>query len=641
MSIPMEAIRNGGILGRMKVGDDPSEEAAASKLWAVYVSEAEKYDRSLVDSWKSDMEGMLIFLLSQISQQLAAAANGSTFQTSTPAHFVPSASSLVCNALWFISLGLSLTCALIATLLEQWARDFLHKADMRSASAIRGDDDGSNVSTGDGSVASTRRPDYRALVWTVKSLADDAELEPFVEGLHDVLWGPGHIQDLLRNPDLQLLSRIESLLHSCSSGLLSVEASRRRKITCFKALWAIASLQTPGVLTHPEPLNFFGLSDNWDQTDEDKDMFHYSISATALTKWSTFLSLQGPMMALAQSLEADVKSHPDLPAEVDAEAFSHWYVERLQQYASGSKLPEAVNVSGLVAAFVQTAKGFCAKTHGILFHYLVWSAKLETAPHRYTDTEAAISFECPSSAMQHDLQWALSNATQPFPVDKWDTSNVAWIDVVIGRQGCFPPQFWVHIFEAFPITLLNGPSDVLGSTAVDGLAPDDVLTALWHVSFLSIGSWSSASEHYQPILEVSLLPHKTALLPDSLTGVDFGISQNNLFNSRILEARLIQLADFIDGFTSNFTLYKATETFNHITSNWCTYAQTTIHEDHQRRIAESMYRVLKCDNLHAVELLEITAKSFIFNVYEQSGVWGQRSNGVRVRGSRTRPHDVK
>jgi hypothetical protein len=39
---------------------DPSEEAAASKLWAVYASEAEKYDRSLVESWKSDMEGMLI-----------------------------------------------------------------------------------------------------------------------------------------------------------------------------------------------------------------------------------------------------------------------------------------------------------------------------------------------------------------------------------------------------------------------------------------------------------------------------------------------------------------------------------------------------------------------------------------------------
>ncbi|KAJ6563845.1 hypothetical protein B0H19DRAFT_1284873, partial [Mycena capillaripes] len=41
------------------------------------------------------------------------------------------------NVFWFLSLGLSLTCALVATLLEQWARDFLHKADMRSNPAIR------------------------------------------------------------------------------------------------------------------------------------------------------------------------------------------------------------------------------------------------------------------------------------------------------------------------------------------------------------------------------------------------------------------------------------------------------------------------------------------------------------------------
>ncbi|KAJ7658262.1 hypothetical protein DFH06DRAFT_990295, partial [Mycena polygramma] len=135
-------------------------------MWAVYVSEAEKYDRSLVESWKSDMEGMLIFaglfsasltafliesyktltpdsgdttanILAQISLQLAASANGTTYHVPSPTPFTPPTSSLVCNVLWFISLGLSLTCALIATLLEQWARDFLHRADMRSAPVIR------------------------------------------------------------------------------------------------------------------------------------------------------------------------------------------------------------------------------------------------------------------------------------------------------------------------------------------------------------------------------------------------------------------------------------------------------------------------------------------------------------------------
>ncbi|KAJ7152441.1 hypothetical protein C8R46DRAFT_481021, partial [Mycena filopes] len=146
--------------------DNPENENAAAKLWAVYVSEADKYDKSLVESWKSDMEGMLIFaglfsasltafliesyktlvpdsgdttvlLLTQISQQLAASANGTAFNFITPTPFAPLTSSLVCNTLWFISLGLSLTCALVATLLEQWARDFLHKTKIVSAPVVR------------------------------------------------------------------------------------------------------------------------------------------------------------------------------------------------------------------------------------------------------------------------------------------------------------------------------------------------------------------------------------------------------------------------------------------------------------------------------------------------------------------------
>jgi hypothetical protein len=41
---------------------DLNHDSAAAKLWSVYVGEAEKYDRALVESWKSDMEGMLIFV---------------------------------------------------------------------------------------------------------------------------------------------------------------------------------------------------------------------------------------------------------------------------------------------------------------------------------------------------------------------------------------------------------------------------------------------------------------------------------------------------------------------------------------------------------------------------------------------------
>ncbi|KAJ7029423.1 hypothetical protein C8F04DRAFT_1288280, partial [Mycena alexandri] len=164
-----EAVRDAKIFAEREKGNIPRDDAAAAKLWAVYISEADKYGKPLVESWKSNMEGMLIFaglfsasltafliesyktlspdsggqtvkLLAQISQQLASASNGSTLSLpiSPPSDpFNPSATSLICNALWFISLGLSLACALLATLVEQWARDFLHRVDTQSSPLIR------------------------------------------------------------------------------------------------------------------------------------------------------------------------------------------------------------------------------------------------------------------------------------------------------------------------------------------------------------------------------------------------------------------------------------------------------------------------------------------------------------------------
>ncbi|KAJ6502880.1 hypothetical protein C8R47DRAFT_1316835 [Mycena vitilis] len=143
------------------------DEAATSKLWEIYVSEAEKYDRALVESWRSDMDGMLIFaglfsasltaflmesyktlrpdsadttvlILTQILAQLNPSTNGSAVDVlSASSAFVPPATSLICNAFWFLSLGLSLSCALIATLVEQWAREFLHKANINSDPVTR------------------------------------------------------------------------------------------------------------------------------------------------------------------------------------------------------------------------------------------------------------------------------------------------------------------------------------------------------------------------------------------------------------------------------------------------------------------------------------------------------------------------
>ncbi|KAJ7113610.1 hypothetical protein C8R44DRAFT_533062, partial [Mycena epipterygia] len=135
--------------------------------WSIYIDEAKRYDTALVESWKADMEGMLIFsglfsasltafliesyralqpdsgdttvqILAQISKQLMAMSNNAPFTPPESPSFQPTLPSVICNTLWFISLSLSITCALLATLVEQWAREFLHKTETRPSPIRRG-----------------------------------------------------------------------------------------------------------------------------------------------------------------------------------------------------------------------------------------------------------------------------------------------------------------------------------------------------------------------------------------------------------------------------------------------------------------------------------------------------------------------
>ncbi|RDB28602.1 hypothetical protein Hypma_015969 [Hypsizygus marmoreus] len=141
--------------------DDPS-----TRIWSSYISGAEKHNRNLARSWKGDMDAILIFaglfsasvtafivesyktlsptqedtivvLLARISQQLATMPNATSSATAftpydvIPEPFVPSTSALVCNTLWFLSLGFSLLCALSATLVEQWVRNYLQATESR------------------------------------------------------------------------------------------------------------------------------------------------------------------------------------------------------------------------------------------------------------------------------------------------------------------------------------------------------------------------------------------------------------------------------------------------------------------------------------------------------------------------------
>ncbi|KAJ6488753.1 hypothetical protein C8R45DRAFT_247247 [Mycena sanguinolenta] len=376
------------------------DELAGAKLWSFYVSEAEKYDKALVAGWRSDMDGLLIFaglfsasltafliesyktlspdqgavtiaILAQISNQLQGGSNISAVDVAPLMDVRPTSAALVCNTFWFLSLGFSLACALIATLVEQWTRQFIYASDLKQSPIIRarvfaylfyglerfgmhamvqliplllhislllffagliaflqpintivaalavamlalislaylyltvlpmffsdspyrtplsniawgflrqlhalslsawkfltdGEDTlpSSQPIAGEKSIRTMfdvmlhdaadksegrAKRDGRAMVWALRSLTSDDELEPFVEALPELVWGPNgrrhgydNMINMLLESDLRLIPRIEALLRDCDSGLLAPDLQVRRQIFCIKALWALA-----------------------------------------------------------------------------------------------------------------------------------------------------------------------------------------------------------------------------------------------------------------------------------------------------------------------------------------------------------------------------------------------------------------
>ncbi|KAJ7445922.1 hypothetical protein FB451DRAFT_1292507 [Mycena latifolia] len=434
-------------------GDEPY-----AKIWSVYVSEAEKYDKALVDSWRGNMNGILIFaglfsviltvfiaesykslqtdpdpsvtILIHISTQLAN-STGIVPMSQAPSNQNLTA-ALICNTLWFISLGLSLASAMMATLVDQWAHDFLQRTEMVSSPVKRArifsylyygmqrfrmhevvtlvpfllhmallfffgglfaflfpvnksvafvalailiiigllyvfmtvlpvvwfdcpyKTPLSNVlwsilghtslfihrhfpssevkhqtavdthphlhpkmadamiqkATVRDDAGHREARDKRALAWTVKSLADDVELEPFIEGIPNAIWGPqgrrikydSLVRGLLDDPQVLLGSRIQHhLMLSCEKGLLDFKVRNRRQISCLKALWCLGMMA--GKNNEPvQPLSF--LQGPRFLPLPTPEAAHYLPSVAALADWNTLCSLHGHVKKLAASLRA-------------------------------------------------------------------------------------------------------------------------------------------------------------------------------------------------------------------------------------------------------------------------------------------------------------------------------------------------
>ncbi|KAJ7644932.1 hypothetical protein FB45DRAFT_300877 [Roridomyces roridus] len=524
----------------------PGDDLAAAKLWAVYISEAGKHDKVLVKRWKSDMEGLLIFaglfsasltafiiesykdlspdqsaimisLLERIAQQqLNPGAIPQALDPGIAPQTGPSTASLACNILWFLSLGLSLSCALIATLVQQWARDFLQNTEMRPSPIVRArifsylyfglqrfgmhtmvefipfllhlslllffaglvafllpinivitavaagilglisvtylcltvlpiisadspyrtplssaiwaffqqlsrlfcrgreaptDQESTLTSSEDTkvptmmevmvskAVASSPKRDQRdaqVIVWTVRSLTDNEELEPFVEALPDLIWGPGGqrrsydgmINKLLDAADLHLIPRIEALLRSCDSGLLVPETEARRRISCLKALWSLAYF----IGSYAGPRDSFPhfdhnlLKSQLNSKSTAPRLQDFALSASSLARWIDFCAVTSSVQRALTTLRSKQSNSTaqDLRVviqEVQQEAYSRDFGDFCTALAQGISF----NAKDLRSC-LESLESFELKSFDTLLPYLKSSAALDTAPYEFEAT---------------------------------------------------------------------------------------------------------------------------------------------------------------------------------------------------------------------------------------------------------------
>ncbi|KAI0312519.1 hypothetical protein OF83DRAFT_1067035, partial [Amylostereum chailletii] len=133
---------------------DEPKSSRATDVWTSYLTHADERDKARVESWKGDMDGILIFsgLFSavttafivetyknlqpdnvEMSTQLLVRVVAALERTNTTAVGItpdsgPSSTiSLWINALWFLSLLFSIICAIAATLVQQWSRKYLQR----------------------------------------------------------------------------------------------------------------------------------------------------------------------------------------------------------------------------------------------------------------------------------------------------------------------------------------------------------------------------------------------------------------------------------------------------------------------------------------------------------------------------------
>jgi hypothetical protein len=181
--IPIDDCQNPPRAARNQTSQgEPGFFDSSGPILSMYLETAKEEDKEMAESWKADAEGILVFVrlyllapcftptdksktglfsaavaslisvsiqdlrqnpqdtsnfyLANMYQASITDPNRSNSSNSLPASpppFSPPTYSVWVNSLWFLSLVISITCALLATLLQQWARKYLKVTETRSS----------------------------------------------------------------------------------------------------------------------------------------------------------------------------------------------------------------------------------------------------------------------------------------------------------------------------------------------------------------------------------------------------------------------------------------------------------------------------------------------------------------------------
>jgi hypothetical protein len=315
------------------------------------------------------------------------------------------------------------------------------------------------------------------------------------------------------------------------SGLLSPEASKRRRITCYKTILAVASIQPPADFRqYLESLDFTHLIPRMEFFHrEETEVLHYC--TVALVRWSTFCSVKVRLNTMANYLvqcNADIKRGVavDLSPVI---SYLHsvsrlWFpVHGRRRHYASEIIPE------LLRAIIQTP-------HENLFQYIRDSSPLGSKPYRWRATQDVISLNAaPFSALDDTLARALEDASYHHS-DELEAVKNGFYDTGVwelcsfwrpNEPGPIPygilnylanrnsdealQEFLVqtpigfHMWSCFLITLSCGPSAPPSwFFAPDTRDPNVVVNAAhWRLASLSADTLSPAqSEHLVEALQI-------------------------------------------------------------------------------------------------------------------------------------------